>query len=1307
MKAIRYPFRILLAAAIGVHCAPCWAGLETDAETQANAILSQAGVKGGFVVHVGIGDGTLTAALRANDGFSVHGLGDKAEKVAEARETILKKGVYGPVCVDTWNGHDLPYVEGTVNLVVVEDGEKVPAQEIDRVLAPYGVALVKKNGKWEKTEKQWPSDMDEWTHYYYNAAGNAVSHDTVVAPPDRLQWLGSPRWSRHHDRMSSLTAEVSAHGRLFYIMDEGSRISILLPSKFHLIARDAFNGTILWKKEIEKWNTNMWPLKSGPTQLTRRLVADGEKIYVTLGITEPVSCLDGATGKLLHTYPETKGAEEMIYADGTLYALINPEAAWVLKDFAPKLQSDQARVEKEYDWDQKPRELVALEPNSGKVLWKIKGKIAPLTLASDGKHLAYFNGDNVVSLDPANGSQKWISTEEKRRKLYEFNFGPRLLYHKDVILYAGGDGTMKGLNAETGKELWVAPHEKSGYRSPEDLIVTAGLVWNAPTTQGSMSGKFTGRDPETGEVKKEFPPDVDAYWFHHRCYIAKATDNYIIPSRTGIEYVDCAKEHWSINHWVRGACLYGILPCNGLTYAGPHNCACYPEAKLFGMNALAPKAKHPLPAPIPADQRLERGPAYDAVIDDPDDAMDWPAYRHDNERSGYTKQTLPKNIDSKWELKLSGKLSAMTVAGGKLYVTQVDAHTVHALDAVTGKEAWHYIAGSRVDSPPTIWKGRVLFGCMDGNVYCLRAKDGALAWRFRAAPTDLRHFAFEELESVWPVHGSVLVDPAKGIVSFVSGRSCFLDGGMKFFRLDARTGKKLVEVAYDHNDPETGKDLQMLHKTLQMPTALNDLLSSDEKYIYLRSQKIDENGKRIDIAPVSGNPAEQGGAQKGGNSHLFAAFGYLDQEWFHRSYWIYGEHFAGGHSGYYQAGKYAPAGQIIVFDDKKVYSYGREAKYFKWTTTMERTLFSTNKAPPNVEPENEVKPGKAGKKGGKQAGKAAALASGVQFPDAPAINPANTPLTVECWVMPDADSGTIVSHGGPQQGYALTLENKKPAFHVRGAKILTSVASKDALGEGWHHLCGVLSEDKTLKLYVDGQLAGSGTAKTLITSKPAHTLVLGSEVSKVTDKAYGNYSGMLDQFIIHHRALTADEVLQRTAQPEIHPAGAALVCTFDNGDSRDESGNGINGVARGVDTGKGKVGAALWFRKEAEAKGGAPKNGGSFVQRGWDTFVPIVTRAMTLAGRTLFVGGPPDKLDEEYAFERMAAKDPAIQQELEEQDASMDGKRGAKLWAMNIDTGEQAGSLALDSPPVWDGMVVARGRLYVATVDGRIKCFGK
>ena len=66
------------------------------------------------------------------------------------------------------------------------------------------------------------------------------------------------------------------------------------------------------------------------------------------------------------------------------------------------------------------------------------------------------------------------------------------------------------------------------------------------------AGVFTGRDPRTGEVKKAFPPDVKTYWFHHRCYPGKATTNYLLMSRTGIEFIDYKAETWETHHWTRG-----------------------------------------------------------------------------------------------------------------------------------------------------------------------------------------------------------------------------------------------------------------------------------------------------------------------------------------------------------------------------------------------------------------------------------------------------------------------------------------------------------------------------------------------------------------------------------------------------------------------------------------------------------------------------------------------------------------------------------------------------------------------------------
>ena len=59
----------------------------------------------------------------------------------------------------------------------------------------------------------------------------------------------------------------------------------------------------------------------------------------------------------------------------------------------------------------------------------------------------------------------------------------------------------------------------------------------------------------------------------------------------------------------------------------------------------------------------------------------------------------------------------------------MDAHTVHVFDAENGEPLWQHAAGGRIDSPPTVWRGRVLFGSTDGFVTCLRATDGALLWR--------------------------------------------------------------------------------------------------------------------------------------------------------------------------------------------------------------------------------------------------------------------------------------------------------------------------------------------------------------------------------------------------------------------------------------------------------------------------------------------------------------------------------------------------------------------------------------------------
>jgi len=255
----------------------CVGTLRADSGSE---ILEATGIKGGVVVHVGCGDGELTRQLPPNHRYLVLGLDVDRQNVAKARAAALAAGGYGTVSFDTFDGENLPYIDNFANLVVVSSRQGVTDVEIMGVLAPGGVAHVKEADGWKKTVKPRPDEMDDWSHYLHDPTGNAVSHDSLIEPPARYQWTGGPRYSRQHDHMSSVSAVVSSGGGVFYILDEAPRASILIPPQWKLIARDAFNGTVLWKRDIDSWHNHMWPLKSGPQIMARRLVAVGDRVYV-------------------------------------------------------------------------------------------------------------------------------------------------------------------------------------------------------------------------------------------------------------------------------------------------------------------------------------------------------------------------------------------------------------------------------------------------------------------------------------------------------------------------------------------------------------------------------------------------------------------------------------------------------------------------------------------------------------------------------------------------------------------------------------------------------------------------------------------------------------------------------------------------------------------------------------------------------------------------------------------------------------------------------------------------------------------
>jgi outer membrane protein assembly factor BamB len=266
---------------------------------------------------------------------------------------------------------------------------------------------------------------------------------------------------------------------------------------------------------------------------------------------------------------------------------------------------------------------------------------------------------------------------------------------------------------------------------------------------------------------------------------------------------------------------------------------------------------------------LTTGPAYDWAAETgrikvfADDPAWWPTYRHDRRRTGATPSAVRANLKVAWETSLGGKASAMTVAQDSVFVSAVDSHTVHALDAGDGTRRWQVTVDGRVDSPPTWHAGMVLFGTRAGCVYCLRATDGEVVWKFHAAPNRRMISAMGQLESPWPVPGSVLVQDGK--CWFAAGRSSYLDGGMRVFALDPTTGAVLYEETIYSPDPKTHKMTPEVDSR-RMAGILNDVPGSDGANVYLRDAA---------IGPSSAEPAP----------HLHATAGFLDSSWFNRVHW--------------------------------------------------------------------------------------------------------------------------------------------------------------------------------------------------------------------------------------------------------------------------------------------------------------------------------------------------------------------------------------------------------------------------------------
>lgn len=922
--------------------------------------------QGGLIVHLGCGDGRSMVECARGGNLVVHGLAANESDVELVRALIASRGLDGRVSA-AWLGTatNLPYADNLVNRVVVPDDSVVsrlesPLDELLRVLCPDGVAVlddrvaralgdapgdlvkslrsdprvdhvetIESERTWLAFRKKRPQSMAEWTHFRYGPEGNAVSPDALVGVPNSVRWIAdSHAWPKEH--FDHVFAAVSAGGRLFCIFDE-SPAGFQVPRKPFLIARDAYNGILLWKRAVpaelvsEAWHHGHLKQRRD-AWLVNNLVAVGEHVF--LPDIGKVLKLDASTGETVRTYEGVQPTQIVVKA-GCLF-----------------LTGDDSQTP-----------LECLDVTTGQCRWKYTSPVDHF-ICGEGRVFFVDSEGQTVCLDAATGQPEWHKTypdhvfAEEIRQAKSLGHWRVVSCDRDILITSAGTPrkgdpcVLHGISADDGRHLWSFAYTDPFHNflgSTNNAFLLDGLVWvnrdvrsDTPNTTA-----WVGLNPSTGKILKEIPygPAI------HRCRPAQATERFFFCGS-----FDVSDRQIGASHRIRAArnvCGLGVLPANGLVYTFPQSCECDPY--LRGFLAFASCDSNPQrPVQDETNRPLIEGLAsawaakartevdVTAAEESPPEA--WPCYRHDARRSGATEALVSADLKKLWEIQIAradfdgrdsrsnaqtdlGVISAPVVSAGMAFVAVKDRHQVVAVDVETGAECWRFTAGGRVDSPPTIHRGLCLFGSHDGWVYCLRAWDGAPVWRFQGAPGDRLVVVDGQLESAWPISGSVIVE--NDVLYVAAGRHTDLDGGVVVYALDPWSGEILwktrnaraVEKNFDRGHVmrmewvEKGTNRWWGGKrtdgfrygvSYQEPVSLGGLLASDGASVYL--------------GPWPYGPARQT-EESSESNFVQTKAGFFDASWNVRNWWM--DRRVGGH--------------LLSFNDERTFAIRMKDFAHRWT----------------------------------------------------------------------------------------------------------------------------------------------------------------------------------------------------------------------------------------------------------------------------------------------------------------------------------------------------------------------------------------
>ena len=736
----------------------------------AAAVQQAVGCPRGIVALLGDEGCKLATDLARSGELTVFVQLERAGDVAAARRSLSRAGLLNRrIYVEQGDVARLHLAENLADVVVACGGTqgRVTKEEVLRVLRPGGKGLLGS----ATIVKPAPAGTDDWSHPYHGPDNNPQSTDRRALAPYLTQFLAEPFYCP----MPEVT--VISGGRIFKAFGSRAFKRPQWPVLNTLIAMNAYNGTLLWKRTLD------------PDFMIHRstIVATPDTLY----LADATSCklLDAATGKLKDEITVPADLSDgpvwkwMALEDGTLYALVGekepPGDALKGPDFRGA----------GWPWWKIPKygwgfghTLLAIDPATKKVLWQYRDS-EPLDMRAmcmrGGRIYFYSDRKFLGCLDAKTGSVVWKTNDPKVLgaigEHHPAQFARRgfqtSTYVKcnDKALYFAGPQRTKlvAVSAGDGKLLWEFPEGNFQLVLRDDALYAMGST--------HPSQKF---DLLTGKVLQQLPNRA-------ACTRATGSVDRVFVRGGGTRSWEVSSGKWLHISPMRPACHDGVVVAGGHLYWGPWMCGC--NLSLLGIICLRPSGDFNYSMKAAESERLEAAPdAPDKPAPLPQTADDWPTYRKDNARSTCSPQTVGSAVAEQWRF-APGTPNTPTapVAVGELVLVGGSDGVVTTLDAGTGKPRWTACTGGAIVFPPSFADGRALVGSADGWIYAYEAATGRALWRFRAAPVERTMRVYGRLSSTWPVGSGVVVQD--GVAYAAAGIANY--DGTHVYALDAATGK--------------------------------------------------------------------------------------------------------------------------------------------------------------------------------------------------------------------------------------------------------------------------------------------------------------------------------------------------------------------------------------------------------------------------------------------------------------------------------------------------------------------------------------